>query len=377
MGFKMRVFLIILVMAVLIAIGYWWMEATTGRVGAEKKQEWRLRDHLYGLSFADDKTGWAVGQYGTILKSTDGGLTWKYQRSGLQEHLNSIFALTTQEAFAVGTAGTLIHTTDGGQTWKMILTGLSCKLSDIQFVSPTEGWIVGEFEYILHTKDSGRTWMPVHGGEPEPIDFTTIGDDEILDDDFGIEEEVYTLNSIYFINPQKGWTVGEAGLILHTTDGGETWKKQNSGVGTVLMDLDFFSEDIGFAVGTGNTILRTTDGGNTWTRERPSRNTNYYGVAFRRWGPVITNQDAVAVGQGVICVYAYMRNPALQNWMPAVEMRHNIDYNWIYRVKFISRTVQEAIAVGENGIILRSPSGGHEWDMINYPPKPYDIVLNP
>lgn len=377
MGLKMRIFLIIAIMGIIVAIAYWWMEETTRRVAVVEEKEWRLRDHLYGLSFADEKNGWAVGQYGTILKSTDGGLNWQYQRSGTQEHLNAIYAVSPQSAYAVGTAGLLIHTTDGGESWNRTLTGLNCKLSDIQFVTPTEGWIVGEFEYILHTTDSGQTWLPIHGGEPEPIDFSALPDDVIFDDDFGMEEEVYTLNSVYFLNPQYGWTVGEFGIILHTSDGGNTWEKQVSGVETTLMDVDFFSEDVGVAVGTGNTIIRTVDGGKTWNRHRPARNTHYYGVAHRRWGPVITNQDAVAVGQGVVCVYAYMRSPALQNWMPAVEMRHDISYNWIYRVEFISRSVQEAIAVGENGIILRSPSGGHEWDKIEYPPKPYELVLNP
>jgi photosystem II stability/assembly factor-like uncharacterized protein len=35
-----------------------------------------------GVAFADPLTGWAVGGYGTILKTTDGGVTWGEQNPG-------------------------------------------------------------------------------------------------------------------------------------------------------------------------------------------------------------------------------------------------------------------------------------------------------
>ena len=37
------------------------------------------------------------------------------------------------------------------------------------------------------------------------------------------------LSSVYFIDSQNGWIVSDNGTILHTPDGGETWKSQNSG----------------------------------------------------------------------------------------------------------------------------------------------------
>jgi photosystem II stability/assembly factor-like uncharacterized protein len=39
---------------------------------------------LHGLSFFDEKRGWAVGEFGCILGTEDGGLTWKVQRRGGQ-----------------------------------------------------------------------------------------------------------------------------------------------------------------------------------------------------------------------------------------------------------------------------------------------------
>jgi photosystem II stability/assembly factor-like uncharacterized protein len=51
--------------------GLTWVEADTG-------QNLPLR----GLHFVDDRHGWAVGDLGTILATTDGGQTWKRQHSG-------------------------------------------------------------------------------------------------------------------------------------------------------------------------------------------------------------------------------------------------------------------------------------------------------
>ena len=37
------------------------------------------------------------------------------------------------------------------------------------------------------------------------------------------------LRAAYFHNDKLGWTVGLAGVVMHTADGGNTWIPQNSG----------------------------------------------------------------------------------------------------------------------------------------------------
>src|SRR5262249_38284658 len=59
--------------------------------------------------------------------------------------------------------------------------------------------------------------------------------------------------------------VGSQGIILRSTDGGETWTPQSSGTQVGLGDVSFVDANTGTAVG-GQTILRTTDGGETWKR---------------------------------------------------------------------------------------------------------------
>jgi len=47
------------------------------------------------------------------------------------------------------------------------------------------------------------------------------------------------LKSTSFISPMEGWVVGENGTILRTTDGGNTWAKQESGTNVDLFDVSF------------------------------------------------------------------------------------------------------------------------------------------
>jgi photosystem II stability/assembly factor-like uncharacterized protein len=108
------------------------------------------------------------------------------------------------------------------------------------------------------------------------------------------------LTAIYFPSAQQGWAVGHEGVILHTTDGGATWKKQldgkeaaallvkhygkpanpndpvaqrlqqdaeafvAQGADKPFLDVWFEDDKRGFAVGAYNLILRTEDSGQSW-----------------------------------------------------------------------------------------------------------------
>jgi photosystem II stability/assembly factor-like uncharacterized protein len=64
-------------------------------------------------------------------------------------------------------------------------------------------------------------------------------------------------------NPKCLWRIGQAGKIARSTDSGETWTPQTSGV---TADLTTVSDQICWIVGKAGTILLTTDGGNHWNR---------------------------------------------------------------------------------------------------------------
>lgn len=61
---------------------------------------------------------------------------------------------------------------------------------------------------------------------------------------------------VHFTDSQNGWAVGLNGTILQTSDGGETWTKQESGTLAHLSDVQFPDAQTGWIVGTEGKILK-------------------------------------------------------------------------------------------------------------------------
>jgi hypothetical protein len=73
------------------------------------------------------------------------------------------------------------------------------------------------------------------------------------------------------------WRVGAAGLIEHSSDGGQTWQTQTSNVQAELLAGSAPAEEICWVVGRAGTILRTTDGEH-WEKIAPPVPLDYVGV---------------------------------------------------------------------------------------------------
>jgi hypothetical protein len=69
---------------------------------------------LLGVSFGRGDTGVAVGERGTILRTTDAGFTWASQTSGTLRTLGSVSMASGLVGTVVGDSGTILHTTTGG-----------------------------------------------------------------------------------------------------------------------------------------------------------------------------------------------------------------------------------------------------------------------
>jgi photosystem II stability/assembly factor-like uncharacterized protein len=68
---------------------------------------------LVGVSFAAPSSGTAVGEEGTILRTTDGGTTWMSQNSGTTQTLFGVSFTAANTGTAVGHGSTILRTTDG------------------------------------------------------------------------------------------------------------------------------------------------------------------------------------------------------------------------------------------------------------------------
>jgi photosystem II stability/assembly factor-like uncharacterized protein len=152
----------------------------------------------------DVQTGYAVGDYGTILGTTDGGVTWASQTSGTHLDLRSVhFPVDAQTGYAVGGRITtprtfILKTTDGGIHWESQLEDTGAILRSVSFpTNALTGYAVGYFGKILKTTNGGTLWSGQTSG---------------------------TLNwlaSVHFpLGDQTGYAAGDYGTILKTTDGG-------------------------------------------------------------------------------------------------------------------------------------------------------------
>src|SRR5580658_487807 len=64
----------------------------------------------------------------------------------------------TESMIAVGDAGTIVRTTDGGATWVQISSGTNAALTGVSFADGSTGIAVGSAGAILRTTDAGLTW---------------------------------------------------------------------------------------------------------------------------------------------------------------------------------------------------------------------------
>lgn len=96
------------------------------------------------------------------------------------------------------------------------------------------------------------------------------------------------LKGVAFPTESLGIAVGEGGLILRTTNGGETWQSVRSGTNLILDRVAFWDAENGIASGISGAFLATGDGGETWSP-----------VSVEDGGPQQTTYTESAYGQKV------------------------------------------------------------------------------
>jgi len=117
-------------------------------------------NNLRGASFVDANTGTVVGEYGTIVRTTDGGNSWTIQASGTTQTLWAVSFTDPNNGTAVGEGGTIVGTTDGGAHWASQPSGTTFQLRGVWFSDANNGAAVGDSGTILRTTDGGNSWVP-------------------------------------------------------------------------------------------------------------------------------------------------------------------------------------------------------------------------
>jgi photosystem II stability/assembly factor-like uncharacterized protein len=145
------------------------------RVNGSSAAQWHWQNPLpqgntlRGVSLVDANTGTLVGDYGTIVRTTDGGHSWTIQSSGTKQTLWGVFFTDATNGAAVGENGTILRTTDSGVNWMPQVSGTPLNLRAVTFNDGNNGTAVGESGVILRTTNGGNTWVPQSSGTSETL----------------------------------------------------------------------------------------------------------------------------------------------------------------------------------------------------------------
>ena len=74
----------------------------------------------------------------------------------------------------------------------------------------------------------------------------------------------YSFSGVRFVNTDEGWISGgsgTSGAVLYTDDGGGTWTLQDVGDANYLYDIAFTDDRNGWAAGLYGSIIHTETGG--------------------------------------------------------------------------------------------------------------------
>jgi photosystem II stability/assembly factor-like uncharacterized protein len=233
--------------------------------GKTWEQQYTGRVRIISLYFKNSQDGYAVGYQSLFLETHDGGANWnihpkKNKDDVLWEQFQFIkIYFTDDKTGYLLSTNNVLKTTDGGLTWKKTGPDRPASVSSpdfrsMAFTDSKHGILVGDEEMLFTTNDGGTTWTA------NKKDFFT-----------GNRRRFWC---VAFANSTTGWITcaGEEGDTitdcLYTTDGGATWAPKEMFKGYSVRSL-IFNGNCGTAIYSGNphTVLVTTDGGATWTEQ--------------------------------------------------------------------------------------------------------------
>lgn len=203
---------------------------------------------LTAVSFADDRHGWAVGHWGAILATDDGGETWRIQRLAANEDrpLFAVRFLDAQHGVAVGLWSLVLTTADGGQTWSQreLDPPPGAKKADLNllglFADPKGTlYATAERGFVLRSGDGGASWS-----------YLSTGYNGTFWSGIALSDEVLIVG-------------GLRGTVYRSADAGARWTRVDSGSRNSVTAFARQGDAV-LAVGLDGLLARSADGGKTF-----------------------------------------------------------------------------------------------------------------
>jgi len=282
------------------------------------------------LYISDSKAGLSI--YKNNLIGNPPITNWEIQISGITQDIWAVDFTSLTDGWAAADQGILLHTTNGGDDWQIVpVGGYFDDFRAITFVNENTGWVCGDNSAMYKTTNGGQNWFALS------VPTTSV------------------VRAMCFLNESLGWVVTlEDHLILKTTDGGQTWTQQNSGlVGNLHhFGVCFTDENNGFVIGFvltspfENYILKTTDGGQTWIA-----NFNYQSYDFSSL--YFVNHDVGLIGG--LNGFLIKTTDAGDTW----QIQNSGTNELITGFSFTNDN--SGWFTGFNGVVYQTSDGGNSW----------------
>ena len=183
---------------------------------------------------------WAFGTGGIMISSIDGGGTWSESGISVSQDLTSSDSNFGSMAVA-GNGGTVLLMKDG--MWTDVSTSLLGDITDIALTGNSSFVVIQQDEVwtceIL--EDGSAEWSPASGhGEIDHF-------------------------SISFLDSENGLISGENGVIMASTDGGESWEYRDAPSevsATSIIGIEYYSSIRAYAISDEGHILKSSREGN-------------------------------------------------------------------------------------------------------------------
>ena len=296
-----------------------------------KKMQSPVNVTLRFMSFVDSLTGWAAGEAGTIIRTTDGGENWEIQNSTVQTFIMDIFfvdknigwALTLKDEFPF--TSVILKTTNGGDEWTAENFPDSSKLIRTIFFFDSLNGLAGG-SYFAYTSDGGMSWTEAE------VDSSMLSN-----------FPVYRFN---FFSRQFGYACGgfidRAGVIWRTTNGGLNWTSQGVSADEVF-DI-YILDSLNAITLSGDpeglypiAYLKTTNAGINWIYEELP----YFGLSFR------IDFRTYSEGWSASGYKFLLTTNRGETW----EEFETPDSAVVYDIQFLN--ARTGYAVGEKGVVLK------------------------
>jgi len=332
---------------------------------------------LFSVRLLGNGVGVAVGESGTILRTTDSGHIWRPVQSPTNSTLRSVAIVFGGKLVAVGDEGVILLSSDIGITWHRV-SSPPIRENLVLITARGPGALaIGSDGGVLVGTASGQIWnrslFPMQHGSVRAAfanldSVFAIQDNRLLQlpssgplwQSIRMSVPKGQLETLTFGDPNHGMVFGMTlnyGFAMVTSDGGRSWKRVAIPVASEIVSVVETPFGVVYAAGSNGAIIRSADFGETWSVM--SNGLLFLGMDFS------SSTHGITVGDGGV---AFVTDDGGESWS-AAETSTTMPLTAVS----IAAGGRNAVAVGSQGTVRTSSDGGRHWERVVFPDTTQDI----